>query len=168
MKSLSALGEEEEHATQNSLSSYKAINILRTYGNYTVGDKNILWRLDVLFIHGGEGKSYHLCAALEELVIQEPGCWWQCWLPRRCSFLHPTARLWLCRGDRSLETQIADCPLVQMMDIHWRSKQMTILVGNKKEVKVFGKAFHFFFSSKSSLFYFIVFSILYYIQYCIM
>lgn len=104
--------------------------------SYTVRDKNIhRWQLDVLLGHSAEGKSYHQCAALEELVTQELGCWSQCWLQHKCNFPHLMARLWLCRGDRSLETQIADCPLVQMMDIHWRSKQMTVLVGNKKRSK---------------------------------
>lgn len=36
--------------------------------------------------------------------------------------------LWLCRGGLSLERQISDYLLRQMMDIHWRSKHMTVLV----------------------------------------
>lgn len=36
--------------------------------------------------------------------------------------------LWLCRGGLSLERQISDYLLRQMMDIHWRSKHKTVLV----------------------------------------
>jgi len=132
---------------------------------YTVKDKNVHWRLDAGFIDGAAGSAYHPCAALEELATPELGCWSQCWLQRRCSFPRPTARLWRCRGDRSLETQIADCPLVHTMDIHWRSKQMTILVGNKKVVKMLSRFFHIFSLKISLLPYF---TILYYIQHCTM
>lgn len=129
---------------------------------YTVRGRNVDWWLDVFFMDGTEGKSYHPCAALEELATQEPGCWSQCWSQRRCNFLHPTDRLWLCRGDRSLETQIDDCPLVQMMDTHWRSKQMTDLIGNKSETNKFGRVFHFFFLQRPI--YYCIFNIVLYIM----
>lgn len=72
--------------------------------------------------------SYRQNVAPKELGSPALWCSSPYWSPHTCNYPHRMARPWQYTGGLFLERQISDYLLQQMMDIHWRSKHMIVLI----------------------------------------